>query len=454
MTNNFIYINSIINSNNYQLLIHRKKGEWLEADSQGELHSLQGKSKIWFVIKNIFCLNTPSKRIASAIDDCCKSLFSAICHKCLPLDENQDAILLHKKPIMQLVNALKRIRPSLYDKETWRNLKHLLNAPEIVEAKLALDKGKKPTVLAEGISGSYILYNRLNQPLGIFKPGELEAGNGANPKGYDNVGDFLNLMSIQPGTSFLRERAVYLIDREHFADVPKTVIARFPRKHFGVEYRRDSHLTYKGSFQKFVPDCKEAWDHYQILPSFLSNAKGHKIPVHDIHKIAILDIRTLNCDRHLKNFLVDSDWHTHPIDHGFTLPGNASSLRFNWMNFTQSKKPFSKEDLAYIERLDPEADAALLKRKLPSLDSAVLSRLKIAGLLLKKGAKAGLTPYQIGELMIGKAEDALTNWINFFVPVVPSKPSYFETNICKSILTQRRDIDACLDREIADYLRN
>jgi len=445
-------VHSIVQSNNYQLLVHRSRGEWLEADSEGQLHILRGREKIWFAIRNFFCFNSLTARTASSINDCCQKLFRILCTTSpAPLDPNSPEIHSHKEAILDLLKAVKRIKPSLYNKEIWRDLKHLLDCPEIIEAKLALEQGIKPIPMEEGINGSYVLANRLNQPCGIFKPAELEAGSCSNPKGYYNIENFLNQMGIRSGTSYLRERAAYLLDKQHFANVPQTLIVRIPRKYFGLGA---SGQTYKGSFQKFVPNSSHAWDHYSILPSFFSGAQGHKIPVHEIHKIAILDLRTLNCDRHLKNFLIDPSWHAHPIDHGFTLPAKVSSLRFNWMYFNQSKQPFSKEDLNYIAQLDPEADAAFLQRKLPQLGRECLSRIKIAGMLLKKGAQANLTPYQIGELMIGK-KDSLSDWIHWFLPIPSKGESYFETNICQPILRRKeKDIESFLDREIHAYLNS
>lgn len=46
-----------------------------------------------------------------------------------------------------------------------------------------------------------------------------------------------------------------------------------------------------------------------------------------------------------------------PIDHGYTLPHTVSGLTdswFEWLNWPQSKAPFSEETKKYIERLDAE----------------------------------------------------------------------------------------------------
>jgi hypothetical protein len=49
-----------------------------------------------------------------------------------------------------------------------------------------------------------------------------------------------------------------------------------------------------------------------------------KLPLEEIHKIAILDIRILNCDRNGENVLVIEGAKNKliPIDHGLSLPDN------------------------------------------------------------------------------------------------------------------------------------
>ena len=52
-----------------------------------------------------------------------------------------------------------------------------------------------------------------------------------------------------------------------------------------------------------------------------------------------------------------------PIDHGFCLPDvrTLNEARFCWMDWPQSKQPFSKNMLDYISSLDGESDCELLK---------------------------------------------------------------------------------------------
>ena len=80
--------------------------------------------------------------------------------------------------------------------------------------------------------------------------------------------------------------------------------------------------------------------------------------VEEVHRIAILDIRTLNCDRNEANLLVkkmailDNErekavkskyYKLIPIDHGLSFPDNLEIYDYQlvWMNYPQATRPFS-----------------------------------------------------------------------------------------------------------------
>lgn len=447
-------VNNLIRSANFQRIVNRTRGEWLEADSSGQLHSVKGfYQKSWFVFRNILSCGGVLSRTAAVINKLGLGIFSGICHGSpAPIHQNSPLLVRYRNRLTQLIGSIERISPKISSPNNLAQLKDLIEAPQMAEARYAIQQGIPPKALEEGISGSYILQNRLNQPCGIFKPSEQEAGTGANPKGFQNLGQFLSNLGVSVGTSYQRERAVYLLDRDHYMGVPPTVIATLPGRLFN-----SNNPSLRGSFQSFVPNCTHAWDHYQILPWPFSSADGDRIPDHEIHKLAILDIRTLNCDRHLKNFLIDSEYRVHPIDHGYALPGKASNLRFNWMNFKQANTPFSHEELQYIERINPREDCALFKREVPSLSEKSLLRFQISATLLKRGAQRGLTAYQIGDLMIGAHQSAFANLVNQFIPIPTDHPSYFEERICRPLIYSHgslapRDIERSIDREIDRYL--
>ena len=86
----------------------------------------------------------------------------------------------------------------------------------------------------------------------------------------------------------------------------------------------------------------------------------------------------------------------YPIDHGFALPEALEPPYFEWMFWPQAAQPFSKEELAFIEALDVEADVALLRAQLPSLHLGCLRVLTVGSTALKRCAAAGLTLAEVG----------------------------------------------------------
>lgn len=77
-----------------------------------------------------------------------------------------------------------------------------------------------------------------------------------------------------------------------------------------------------GSLQKFVESYSNCED---MGPA--------AFPVEEVHKITVLDMRLANADRHGGNILVykqgdQSSIRLIPIDHGYCLPENVSSLNF------------------------------------------------------------------------------------------------------------------------------
>ena len=65
------------------------------------------------------------------------------------------------------------------------------------------------------------------------------------------------------------------------------------------------------------------------------------------------------------------------------------------VSMLQAMIPFDEEELDYIARLDPEADAALLRAELPGLREGSLRVLAVASALLQIGASGGLSLAEI-----------------------------------------------------------
>lgn len=94
----------------------------------------------------------------------------------------------------------------------------------------------------------------------------------------------------------------------------------------------------------------------------VGNLGSHQFDMNEVHKIAILDLRILNCDRNEANILVVKKMVTNakgstskitnliPIDHGLSFPDNFEIYdhQIVWMTYKQAHLPLSKKSLDYI----------------------------------------------------------------------------------------------------------
>jgi len=214
----------------------------------------------------------------------------------------------------------------------------------------------------DGCGGVYFVEGKS----GVFKPADEE---------FSALGDGHRKYIGAP-----REVAAYQLDQRSggFSGVPSTtrVIATRARN------------TKWGSLQAYVTHIGSGEDFGASM-----------MPVQDVHKIAVLDLRIFNTDRHFANILVnrqDGDVSLTPIDHGASLPSclDLGRARFEWMQWKQSKAPMSKETLAHIGSLDLEADAECL-RKVGIEEECILSMV-LGTKVLQEGARRGLSLFDIG----------------------------------------------------------
>ena len=297
-----------------------------------------------------------------------------------------------------------------------------------------------PEAATEGLGGTYFFRNECGTKIGIMKPCDEEPLAPNNPKGF--VGRQLGEPGLKPtvrvGEAASREVAAYLLDHDHFARVPHTVMVRMSHPVFHVatpttapppppsreekeeqesdddddDIKDEEDLPLKlGSLQEFVPhECDT------------SEMGASRFNVRDVQRIGILDIRLFNTDRHAGNILVRrarpqgslarldtpsalADLHFKeayeliPIDHGFALPEALEPPYFEWQHWPQALMPFGVEELEYIARLDPRADSDLLRRELPGIREESLRLLEISTTLLKRCAAAGLSLSEIAAVV-------------------------------------------------------
>ncbi|PWA83444.1 Phosphatidylinositol 3-/4-kinase, catalytic domain-containing protein [Artemisia annua] len=268
-----------------------------------------------------------------------------------------------------------------------------------------LRKGNNPIRSDEGTGGAYLMLDASGTTyVSVFKPTDEEPRAVNNPKGYASS---VAVEGLRKGTTVgggaLREVAAYLLDhpigerrslageREGFSGVPLTFMATILHKGFN---HPDGVIKEKtGSLQMFMKNDGSCED--------FGNST---FPVEEVHKIAVLDIRLANTDRHGGNILMSKDKDGKvvliPIDHGYSLPTSFEDCTFEWLYWPQARKPFSPETIDYIKSLDVDEDIDLLKLSgWTNLPSECARTFRISAMLLKKGVEKGLTPFAIGNMM-------------------------------------------------------
>ncbi|KDP31411.1 hypothetical protein JCGZ_11787 [Jatropha curcas] len=275
----------------------------------------------------------------------------------------------------------------------------------VKESVKAIKMGVDPIPVHSGLGGAYYFRNSRGESVGIVKPTDEEPFAPNNPKGF--VGKALGQpglkRSVRVGETGFREVAAYLLDYDHFANVPPTALVKITHSIFNVNDGVNGNKPHKkkqvskiASFQQFIPHDFDASDH-----------GTSSFPVSAVHRIGILDIRIFNTDRHGGNLLVRKldgvgrfgQVELIPIDHGLCLPETLEDPYFEWIHWPQASIPFSEDELEYIEKLDPSKDCDMLRMELPMIREACLRVLVLCTIFLKEAAAAGLCLAEIGEMM-------------------------------------------------------
>ncbi|XP_028803516.1 phosphatidylinositol 4-kinase gamma 5 [Neltuma alba] len=272
------------------------------------------------------------------------------------------------------------------------------------EIMKAIKMGIDPLPVHSGLGGAYYFRNSRGDSVAIVKPTDEEPLAPNNPKGF--VGKALGQpglkRSVRVGETGFREVAAYLLDYEHFANVPPTALVKITHSIFNVNdgvnvnnFQRKRLVSKIASFQQFIPHDFDASDH-----------GTSSFPVAAVHRIGILDIRILNTDRHAGNLLVRKlgvgkfdQVELIPIDHGLCLPETLEDPYFEWIHWPQASIPFSEDELEYIKNLEPAVDCEMLRMELPMIREACLRVLELCTIFLKEAAAFGLCLAEIGEMM-------------------------------------------------------
>lgn len=295
----------------------------------------------------------------------------------------------------------------------------------IKEIVKAIECGVEPIPVSGGLGGAYLFRNCGGESVAIMKPTDEEAFAPNNPKGF--VGKMLGQpglkKAVRVGETGVREVAAYLLDHDHFAKVPPTVLVKVSHHMFHLNSSDAGHRG--GSGKICSPVAKIASCQQFVHHDFDASDIGTlRFSVSAVHRIGILDIRIFNTDRHAGNILVRnaldfnserawacSNAHVNealeltPIDHGLCLPEALEDPYFEWLHWPQASVPFSDEELEYIWRLDANKDVDMLRAELPMMREACFRVLLLSTTFLKKAAAAGLCLAEIGEMMSKDAMD-------------------------------------------------
>jgi len=278
---------------------------------------------------------------------------------------------------------------------------------KIHQARQGLAAGLAPRLATEGTGGTYFLRSaRQQRNVVVFKPADEEPFAPENPRGFaGTLGSEGLKPGILSGEGHIREVAAFLLDHDHFAGVPATVLAELT--HPALNHRKRAELASEnnsafkvGSLQDFVE-----------FDDMVSDMAPQNFKPHQVHKIAILDIRIVNTDRNDANILVKRKakglYDLIPIDHAYCLPDTLQLAWTDWVwyDWPQAKIPLDEETKNYVHSLDINRDIELLRKNLP-IREPCLRLMRITNMLLQKGVAAGLTLYQIASIILRRDDES------------------------------------------------
>lgn len=281
---------------------------------------------------------------------------------------------------------------------------------DVLEAAAkALEDGVRPTLVEDGVGGTYFIKDSDGQSIAVFKPRDEEAFGPNNPKDRTGEGQGAGLKEgVLVGEAAINEYVAFLLDQMNStvlrAGVCPTALVCVAHSvfHSAEESRKSVFRSIKdkvGSFQLFAK--------HQCTSEDMGS---QRFPAERVHAIAVLDIRLCNTDRHAGNMLVRDDSPFSfsdnnrsvdlvPIDHGYCLPAAGLAAVFDWMSWPAAKQPFSDAMRTKILAIDIDATAEKLRRRVPCLRTECIYTLNTCTMLLKHGVEIGLTAYDIGLFM-------------------------------------------------------
>ena len=225
-----------------------------------------------------------------------------------------------------------------------------------------LQNGLAPsrTDVLDCTGGVYFMKNIEKRKIAVFKPHDEEQGMPNNDKGYGGNGEHSLRPNFKPGQGCIREVAAYIMDVNNFTGVPPTTLVHCEHPNFNYSSHRShgrsvSQFPKLGSLQTFV-NAEGTFEDYgdNMFSDF------------EVQKLALFDIRTLNCDRNASNILLQrkrrvrsgsiDDGATGDLNsnnaYGAARKGSRSASLSSWENGYD----YSSEDIFESSRSDDEGD--------------------------------------------------------------------------------------------------
>jgi hypothetical protein len=269
----------------------------------------------------------------------------------------------------------------------------------------------------------------------------------------------------EPAREALTGRAADILNGMTGIDfkVPDTHIVKVERKRFeGVPLAasvvdRDGDGPLVGSLQQFAPSKGEMRDN----PPSLSRA----VSPERCQEMAILDIVTMNVDRHGGNFMIDGDEKGAdivPIDNGLSFPDSPidlsrmSTSHNALLRLPGSHEPFTPEMLKKIAKIDPAALKVALKSEVGDIEAVHSSaKLKVADAALEQSRRSAmflklaaptLTPAAV-QVALGQNADSL-----FDTTLDDRAFAVQAQTIIATIAQQQNDLAAFFQMSLSEYL--
>ncbi|OQR99323.1 phosphatidylinositol kinase (PIK-E3) [Thraustotheca clavata] len=251
----------------------------------------------------------------------------------------------------------------------------------------AFTRGVVPLLIHDCTGGSYFLRSKSHHLIAVFKPSDEEPYASNTPKPSKTLGPMRPGVPI--GEMAIREVMAYYLDQEHFAGIPLTVLATAMHANF---HSKNIKL---GSCQVYCPHDCSADD---LGPS--------QFDINHVHAIALLDLRSVNQDRHGGNILVQRSKGNRliPIDHGCILPefDAMSETQFTWLSWPQAREPLTPSTIAYVNRLNSSHQLQAMKQTYPEVafPAKAIVTLHLGTIFVQTCVAFGLTIYDMGILMV------------------------------------------------------